>query len=80
MTFDPSPYLDSVDLGPVEAAHDFELVGNDMLKMAQMMTQHGMVFWHDYGGKDALRLLAYYLEALAKRPRHPKLKAAAANG
>src|SRR5215467_9873066 len=48
MTFDPSPYLDSVDLGFVDAAHDLEHVRNDTIKMARMMNQHGMIFWHDY--------------------------------
>lgn len=66
MTFDPSPYLDSVDLGFVDAAHDLEHVRNDTIKMARMMNQHGMIFWHDYGGKGTFRPLTEYLEGLAR--------------
>ena len=67
MAFDPIPYVNSIDLGLVDAAHDAEHVRNDTIKMAKMMTDEGMVFWHDYGGKGAFRPLAAYLEALAKR-------------
>lgn len=67
MQFDPTPYLDSIDLGLVDAAHDAEHVRNDTIKMAKMMTSEGMVFWHDYGGKGALRPLADYLEQVGRR-------------
>jgi Methyltransferase domain len=67
MKFDPSPYTDSINLGLVDAAHDAVHVENDTIKMAKMMSPDGIVFWHDYGGKGALRPLALYLEALAKR-------------
>jgi len=67
MRFDPSPYADSVDLGLIDAAHDLDHVQNDTRKMARMMSESGIVFWHDYGGKGALRPLASYLEGLAKR-------------
>lgn len=67
MVFDPEPYANSIDLGLVDAAHDAEHVRNDTIKMARMMTNEGMVFWHDYGGKGAFRPLATYLESVAKR-------------
>lgn len=67
MDFDPEPYVNSIDLGLVDAAHDAEHVRNDTVKMANMMTDDGMVFWHDYGGKGAFRPLAAYLESLSKR-------------
>ena len=67
MAFDPSHYLNSVDLGLIDAAHDLAHVQNDTLKMARMISDGGMVFWHDYGGKGALRPLAHYLDALGKR-------------
>jgi hypothetical protein len=66
MQFDPTPYLDSIDLGLVDAAHDAEHVRNDTIKMAKMMTTDGMVFWHDYGGKGVLRPLADYLENVGR--------------
>jgi len=67
MQFDPTPYLDSIDLGLVDAAHDAEHVRNDTIKMAKMMTSDGMVFWHDYGGKGVLRPLADYLESVGRK-------------
>ncbi len=67
MQFDPSPYVNSVDVGLIDAAHDLAHVQNDTVKMATMMSDTGLVFWHDYGGKGALRPLASYLEALATR-------------
>jgi len=67
MQFDPLPYANSVDLGLIDAAHDVVHVQNDTMKMARMMSDSGIVFWHDYGGQGSLRPLAVYLEALAKR-------------
>lgn len=67
MAFDATPYVNSIDLGLVDAAHDAEHVKNDTIKMAKMMTDEGMVFWHDYGGNSAFRPLADYLETLAER-------------
>lgn len=69
MKFDPTPYADTVDLGLVDAAHDLIHVQNDTLKMAKMMSNRGLVFWHDYGGKGPLRPLASYLEHLARKCR-----------
>jgi len=67
MKFDPTPYADTVDLGLVAAAHDLIHVRNDTLKMAKMMSDRGLVFWHDYGGKVPLTPLAPYLEHHAKK-------------
>jgi hypothetical protein len=67
MKFDPAPYANTIDLGLVDAAHDLEHVRNDTTKMAAMMTDTGLVFWHDYGGKGILRPLSDYLEALGER-------------
>lgn len=65
--FDPTPYLGSVDLGLIDGAHDLAHVRNDTLKMLQMMSPRGMIFWHDYGGKSELGPLSLYLESLGKR-------------
>ena len=67
MQFDPTPYAGTVDMGLIDAAHDLVHVQNDTMKMTQMMTPGGIVFWHDYGGKGMLRPLASYLENLAKK-------------
>jgi len=66
MMFDASPYANSVDLGLVDAAHDRIHVQNDTEKMAAMIKEDGIVFWHDYGGKGILRPLASYLEELSE--------------
>lgn len=67
MAFDPSPYLGKVDLALIDGAHDSMHVENDTRKVAKMITDRGMVFWHDYGGKGALRELSSYLERLARQ-------------
>jgi len=67
MSFDPTPYIDSVDLGLVDGAHDLVHVQNDTLKMARMVSECGIVFWHDYGGKGEFCSLTCYLDALGKR-------------
>ena len=51
MVFDPSPYLDSIDLALIDGAHDLLQVKNDTLKVARMMRDGGLILWHDYGGK-----------------------------
>jgi predicted O-methyltransferase YrrM len=67
MQFDPAPYADSIELGLIDAAHDVVHAKNDTFKMATMMSDGGIVFWHDYGGKGSLRPLAAYLESLSKK-------------
>ncbi len=67
MVFDPSPYLNSVDLGLIDAAHDLPHVRNDTIKMAKMMSDRGIVFWHDYGGRIQTGPLTSYLEDLGKQ-------------
>jgi len=67
MTFDPKPHAGTVDLGFIDGAHALPYVENDTRKMAAMMTDRGLVFWHDYGGKGRFRELTQYLDALARR-------------
>lgn len=67
LDFDPEPYRGSVDLGFVDGAHGYAFVKNDTEKMATMMSESGLVFWHDYGGKGRFRPLARYLETLGRR-------------
>lgn len=69
MDFDPSAYAGMVDLALIDGAHDVVHVENDTRKVAMMMKVDGMVFWHDYGGKGALRPLSSYLERLGKKCR-----------
>ncbi len=64
MRFDPSEFLGSIDLCLVDGAHDLVHVENDTVKMASMVSDEGTVFWHDYGGKDAMRPLTNYLNSL----------------
>jgi predicted O-methyltransferase YrrM len=67
MQFDPTPYRGSIDLGFIDGAHALPYVQNDTEKMASMMSENGLVFWHDYGGKGRFRPLADYLESLGRR-------------
>jgi len=67
MEFDPTPYLGSIELGFIDGAHALPYVQNDTVKMAKMMTDNGIVFWHDYGGKGRFRPLADYLESLSRQ-------------
>ena len=67
LEFDPEPYRDSIELGFVDGAHDYEFVKNDTEKMAIMMSNRGLVFWHDYGGSGQYRPLARYLEAVGRK-------------
>lgn len=69
MSFDPTPYLGSIELGFIDGAHARRYVENDTMKMAAMMSERGLVFWHDYGGKGRFRELTAYLEFLGKRIR-----------
>jgi predicted O-methyltransferase YrrM len=64
LDFDPEPYRDTIELGFVDGAHDYEFVKNDTEKMAVMMRARGLVFWHDYGGSGRYRPLSRYLEDL----------------
>jgi hypothetical protein len=67
LEFDPTPHLGTVELGFIDGAHTQPFVENDTRKMAAMMSERGLVFWHDYGGKGAFRSLSVYLEALARQ-------------
>jgi len=42
-------------------------VENDTRKMAIMLAERGLVFWHDYGGRGSFRGLTEYLEELSRR-------------
>ncbi|HEY2905368.1 MAG TPA: class I SAM-dependent methyltransferase [Vicinamibacterales bacterium] len=67
MRFDPTPHAGTVALGFIDGAHSREHVENDTRKMAVMMADRGLVFWHDYGGKGRFRGLSEYLEGLARK-------------
>lgn len=67
LLFDPAPYRDSIELGFIDGAHSYQYVKNDTEKMAIMMSERGLVLWHDYGGKGRFRPLAAYLESLAEK-------------
>jgi hypothetical protein len=66
LQFDPRPFAGSVELGFIDGAHARQYVENDTRKMAVMMADRGMVFWHDYGGRGRFRDLKEYLDGLAR--------------
>lgn len=65
MEIDPEPLVDTVELGFIDGAHALPYVRNDTEKMARMITDGGIVLWHDYGGIGEFRPLSVYLEELA---------------
>jgi predicted O-methyltransferase YrrM len=67
LTFDPTPFAESVELGFIDGAHARRYVENDTAKMATMVADRALVFWHDYGGKGRFRELTEYLELLASK-------------
>ena len=67
LVFDPAPHARSVELGFIDGAHTLRHVKNDTEKMASMMAERGLVFWHDYGGKGQFRDLTGYLDDLSRR-------------
>lgn len=67
MKFDPALLANTVELGFIDGSHALRYVVNDTEKMARMITDRGLVFWHDYGGIGEARELAAYLESLAAK-------------
>ena len=67
LQFDPAPYTGSVELGFIDGAHSLPYVENDTRKMARMMSDRGLVFWHDYGGHGRFRELTQFLDGLARK-------------
>ncbi len=67
LQFDPEPHRQSVELALIDGAHSRRHVENDTEKMAVMMADRGLVFWHDYGGRGSFRGLTEYLEGLSAR-------------
>ena len=67
LDFDPTPHAGSVELGFIDGGHGLKFVQNDTLKMATMMAERGLVFWHDYGGRGGLLPLSRYLEQLSQK-------------
>jgi len=67
LQFDPEPHRNSVELGLIDGAHTRRHVENDTRKMAIMLAERGLVFWHDYGGRGSFRGLTEYLEELSRR-------------
>jgi hypothetical protein len=65
--FDPAPYAGTIELGFIDGAHAIEYVDNDTRKMAVMMAERGLAFWHDYGGKGRFGELTRYLDRLSRR-------------
>ena len=65
--FDPEPLAGQVDLAFIDGSHALPYVINDTEKVASMLSDEGLVLWHDYSGVGVFRPLAAYLEALGRR-------------
>jgi hypothetical protein len=59
LTFDVTPYINTMDLVYVDACHDYEHVKSDTEKAVQMCKNGGIVVWHDVnaGCPDVMRLV-----------------------
>jgi predicted O-methyltransferase YrrM len=59
LTFDVTPYINTMDLVYVDACHDYEHVKSDTEKAVQMCKNGGIVVWHDVnpGCQDVMRLV-----------------------
>jgi len=66
LDFDPTSQTGTVELGFIDGGHALKFVRNDTIKMAAMMAERGLVFWHDYGGRGGLLALSRYLEELSR--------------
>jgi predicted O-methyltransferase YrrM len=53
-TFDFSHIGGNIDLCLVDAAHSYQYVRNDTAKIAPLMSETGIILWHDYGRNDFL--------------------------
>ena len=53
-TFDYSEIGPGVDFCLIDAAHSYEYIGNDTAKSLALMTDDGLILWHDYGRNDFL--------------------------
>jgi predicted O-methyltransferase YrrM len=47
-TFDYAPYIGNVDFVFVDGAHSFEYVTSDSANALRMLTNGGVIVWHDY--------------------------------
>lgn len=45
---DTSPYAGKMDFIFIDASHEYEFVVNDTAKARQMLSQDGVIAWHDY--------------------------------
>ena len=59
LTFDVTPYINTMDLVYVDACHDYKHVKSDTEKAVQMCKNGGIVVWHDVnpGCPDVMRLV-----------------------
>ncbi|GAC1396515.1 MAG: hypothetical protein NVSMB56_11260 [Pyrinomonadaceae bacterium] len=51
-TFDYSEIGGGVDFALVDAAHAYDYVRNDTVKALPLLTDNGIMLWHDYGRND----------------------------
>lgn len=65
--FDFSPYAGSIDLIFVDGAHSFEYVMKDTASACRMLTDRGVILWHDYSAWPGVT------EALNRQYREDRL-------
>ena len=65
LSFDFSPYKNSVDLIFIDAGHTYECVKSDTENALKMLKPRGVILWHDYMSvlcPDVTRCLSEYAE------------------
>jgi predicted O-methyltransferase YrrM len=67
LEFNAEPLTNVVDLGFIDGSHALRYVVNDTEKMGRMISDRGLVFWHDYGGVGDFWDLTRYLESLGAK-------------
>ena len=53
--FDFAPYYNKIDFVFVDAAHDYNSVKNDSENARRMLSDDGVIVWHDYPGMSGVR-------------------------
>ncbi len=52
LTFDPTAFVNSMDLVFVDGGHDEKTLAADSINAFRMINSSGCIVWHDYGNKE----------------------------
>ena len=67
LDFDEKQLMNKIDLIFIDGGHTYSVVKNDTEKSLNMITQGGIILWHDYvPGKKSSKDVVKYLEEIAE--------------